>query len=77
MRKLKPFHDFDHLTPAQLDLIHASLAEASYEKTRVLLRDQFKILISYGRLRRYHQRYLETQQLKEKVGVNLAVSDYI
>jgi hypothetical protein len=77
MQKLKPFHDFDRLAPDQLNTVHDSLVNSTFEKTRVLLRDHFQIQISYKRLHTYYHRWQHTVRLKEETGVAMSVTEFI
>lgn len=77
MRKLKLFHDFDRLSPADLQRVHDSLLNSTYHKTIAFLRDQFGVVITYGRLQRYYQRWQETQLIKAQSGVTIGVNELI
>jgi hypothetical protein len=77
MRKLKLFHEFDRLSPADLQRVHDSLSRSTYRKTIDFLRDEFGIVISYGRLQRYYQHWQQTLLIKTQSGVQIGVNEFI
>lgn len=77
MRKLKLFHEFDRLSAADLQQVHDSLTRTTYRETIDFLREEFGIVISYGRLQRYYQHWQQTLLLKAQAGVQITVNEYI
>lgn len=77
MRKLKLFHDFDRLSPADLQRVHDALARSTYRQTMEFLRDEFGIAITYGRLQRYYHHWQQTLLLKAQTGASITVNEYI